>query len=737
MQTPVGRNPPTPRRWPRSVVAVVAGLGFVVAVWIGWRYAPGFGPFGGPVILVSIDTLRADHLPIYGYRQVETPAIDALAADGVVFERAFAHSPQTLPSHASVFTGRLPFEHGVRDNVGFALKAGEPTLARLLQAQGFGTGGFVSAYVLRQEMGIGQGFDVLDDHLPASSPEVAIGEVQRDGADTLAAAERWVDTLRSPRFFLFLHLYEPHTPYTPPERYRRYQPYDGEIAYSDELLGRLVASLKHRNLYDQALIILLSDHGEGLGDHGEMEHGLFLYRETIQVPLVVKLPRRADAGRRVQEPVQHIDLLPTILDMAHAPQPPDLRGRVLTPVFSGGSLPAQGLYAEALYSRYHFGWSELYALTEARYRFIRAPRDELYDLQADPGERQNLAAARGQTRVAMRQALDHLLAGAVIDEPAEVSAESRERLRALGYIGMTATLGSRPGLDTLPDPKDKVQVLEQYRRALDLVKRGEFDLAIAAFRAIVAENPGMADVWSEIAGLLVRQGRVQEAVAVYRRLVEIAPHDPAAVVNVAQALVQTGDLDGARAQAELALELLPEQETRWRVSAHEVLARVALARHDAETARAEAARARQAESSSPLPDCIEGLIRYDAGQWREALPFFEQAIRLDEPRTFPMHDLHYLLGDTLGRVERYADAQREFQTELRLFPYNLRARAGLAMVYRAQGRNDDSDRAIDAMLRLSPTPEAYALAEKLWTMFGERAKAEAARSRRSARGGRR
>ena len=714
--------------------AAVFFVGLLVAVavaWIAWRSRAISRPFAGPLVLVSIDTLRADHLPAYGYRRVETPAIDALAADGVLFEHAWAHSPQTLPSHASLFTGRLPFEHGVRDNLGFALRPSGSTLAGLLRTSGFATGGFVSAYVMREETGVGQGFEVYDDRLPASSPEVAMGEVQRGGADTLAAAERWLDTVRSPRFFLFLHLYEPHTPYAPPARYGRYEPYDGEIAYSDELVGRLVASLKRRSLYDPALIILLSDHGEGLGDHGEMEHGIFLYSETIRVPLIIKRPSQASAGRRVVDAVQHIDLLPTVLDLAGAPRPAGLRGRSLTPLLDGGSLPEQGIYAEALYSRYHFGWSELYALTESRFRFIRAPREELYDIQADAGERHDLAVAREQTRVAMRQALDRLLAGAPVDQPAPATAEARERLRALGYVAMSAAVDSRSGLETLPDPKDKVHVLEQYRQALDLVKHGDFDAAITAFQAIVADNPKMADVWSEIAGLLARRGRLTEAVAAYKRLVEIAPHDPAAIVNVAQVLLQSGDLDGARAQAELALQMLPEGELRWRESACDVIMRVALARSDAAAARAAAARARASDPSSFLPPYAEGLIRYNAGQFGDALPFFEEALRLSEARTFPTEDLHRLAGDTLGRLERHAEAEQHFTAELRVFPHNLRARAGLAMVYRAQGRNDDSDRAIEDMLRRSPTPEAHALAGKLWTMFGEVAKADAVRKRRS------
>jgi arylsulfatase A-like enzyme len=242
-----------------------------VAVVFGaaWLFSTTASRRSGPVVLISIDTLRADHLPVYGYRAVRTPTIDALAADGIVFENAYAHYPQTLPSHVSILSGRLPFEHGVRDNVGFAVKPGETLLPAMLHDAGFTSGGFVSAYVLRDETGIGTGFDHFDARLPPSSPEIAIGEVQRDGAATLAAAKEWLDVLQASRFFLFFHIYEPHSPYKPPSRFSQYAPYDGEIAYADEIVGGLIGSLKRRGLYDDALIVLLSDHGEGLGDHGE------------------------------------------------------------------------------------------------------------------------------------------------------------------------------------------------------------------------------------------------------------------------------------------------------------------------------------------------------------------------------------------------------------------------------------------------------------------------------------
>ena len=716
-------------------------LGFLVvllaaaaaAAWFGWRATRAPSVHTGPIILISIDTLRADRLPVYGYRKVETPAIDALAAESVVFDQAWAHSPLTLPSHASMFTGRLPFEHGVRDNMGFSLKDGTPTLASLLAGRGYATAGFVSAYVLRRDTGIAAGFATYDDALPAASPEKATGEVQRDGAQTLAAAETWLAGRTDQKWFLFLHLYEPHSPYEPPERFRRFtDPYDGEIAYTDELVGRFIETLKRRGDYDRALIVFLSDHGEGLGDHGEMEHGIFLYSETTKVPLIAKLPGAREAGRRVASPVQHVDLVPTILNQIGAPVPQGLRGRSLVPAFEGKTVADAGLYAEALYPRYHFGWSELYALTDARYRFIRAPKDELYDIQEDPGERRSVAAERESTRVAMRQALEQLMAGASVDAPAQMTSESQQRLRALGYVGMQASVSPQTRGDLLPDPKDNVRVLELYRQGLDLVRANRLGEATRAFQTIAASNPAMADVWSEIAGLLVRQGRLEEALAAYKRLVEAAPHDPSAIVSVAQVLLELRRFDEAKAQAGLALDLLPANEARWRATAHKLLMRVALAEKDAVRARAEAGKGEQEDPSLPLTDLVEGLIDYEAGEFADALPHFQAALRRNAGRTFEVPDLRFYAGDCLARLERYAEAEPLLQEEVRLFPGSIRARAGLAMLYQVQGRDEESAQAIEQMLRVSPTPESYATAEKLWTMFGQPGRAAAVRAERRA-----
>jgi tetratricopeptide (TPR) repeat protein len=677
---------------------------------------------GGPIILISIDTLRADRLPLYGYRNGRTPRIDKFAREAVVFEHAYAHAPQTLPSHASILTGQLPFEHGVRDNIGFTIPSSARMLQHDLRDAGYATAGVVSAFVLRQQTGIASGFDFFNSQLPPAAADRSLGQVQRDGMDSLAVVKRWLDGHTDPRFFLFFHIYEPHKPYAPPARWATVpsgDPYDGEVSYSDEIVGALLDDLERRKLYYNATIVLLADHGEGLGDHVEQEHGLFLYDETIRVPLVIKLPESAHGGRRVGLPVQHIDLRPTLDEIAGA-RVSGLRGRSLLPLLNEtGSIRPEGIYSEAMYSRYHFGWSELLSLTDDRYRYIKAPREELYDLARDPREKQNIAPERSQVAVAMGGALRAISGSATIHKPSEVSAEDRQRLQALGYIGSQAAADERPG-EQLPDPKDKAQVLEDYRLATELAGRLKLRESEAIFQKLVKEDPNMTDVWAQYGQVLSMLGNTEGALHAYKEILKRNPTDTGSLIAAASALQQLKRYDEAKAHADLAVARSP-------APAHEMLARIAIARGDADAARREARLAHQADPTLPMPDYVEGLLAYNAGRYAEAAAAFERAAGQERARTLQLNELEYYLGDSLARLERYAEAEPHFRREIALYPFNARARAGLAMLYRAQGRDQESAAAIDEMLEVSPTPEAYNLAAQLWTMFGEPARAAAVR----------
>jgi arylsulfatase A-like enzyme/thioredoxin-like negative regulator of GroEL len=677
-----------------TIILLLAALGTILAALGGWRFARASAPVNGPIILISIDTLRADHLPAYGYTRVKTPAIDALAADGLLFERAYAHAPQTLPAHASLLSGRLPFETGVRDDIS-VVKPSERLLPQMLGERGFATGGVVSTYLLRKETGINQGFDFFDGEMPAAPADRSIGHLKRDGAESEAVAERWLDQQRSQRVFLFLHLFEPHRPYAPPAQYAEYDPYDGEIAYADDIVGRLIRHLKAQQLYDRSTIILLSDHGEGLGDHGEAEHGLFLYDEALHVPLIIKQAGGAGAGRRIPDVVQHADLAPTILDLAKAPIPGNLHGRSLAPILDGtGTLPEQAVYSEAWYARTHFGWSELTALTTPRLRYVRAPEEELYDLGRDPHERDNIATSEASERQTLRTALD--------------------------------AVNTVPPREPAVDPKDKREVVEQFRKAEELSDGEHWDQAIVLLDGIVRAEPELIEVWQELARVAMRIDRFGTAVEAYNHLADLIPSDPSPLLGAASALLKLNKLDEARLEGQAAAERVPDGTTQ--ATAHELLARIALARHDAEEARHEAELVAQADPNLPAAAFVEARLLYDRGKFSEALPLFEQVLAaLSKYAPATIEDVHFYVADTLSRLERLSEAEFEFEEQLRADPHHARANAGLATVYAKTGRTDEAEQTATDMIRISPTPEAYALAAKIWTTLGNPTRAEALR----------
>ncbi|HEY6929116.1 MAG TPA: sulfatase, partial [Thermoanaerobaculia bacterium] len=501
-------------------------------------------PRGTPVILISIDTLRADHLPAYGYRNVETPNLDALRRDSILFENAYSQVPLTLPSHAVILTGLLPYQNGVRDNMGFRLAGSMPTLASLLKKAGYATGAAVSSLALRAERGVDQGFDFYDDHFTAESPD------ERPGIETVSALEKWIDSVGKAPVFAFLHIYEPHTPYKPPEPFRsRYaaSPYDGEIATADAAVGSFLEDLKRRGIYDRALVIFLSDHGEGLGDHGEDEHGVFLYREAIRVPFWWKLPGARDRGRSVSAPVGLVDLAPTLAAALRLPAEKAWQGiNVLAPALASKS--ERLIYAETLYPRLALGWSDLACLVDSRRHYIEGPHAELYDIGSDPAERRDLAGGESDTVRSMRAQMAKLPR----DREARGHATPEEiaKLGALGYISVSRDSNAR----ALPDPRDKIGQLRKYKKIFELYYGGENARVVPAALEILGEDPQIASVWRMLAKSRERLGDLTGAARDLATGLEKCPDAP--LEERSQMLEQQAGVllrAGKRAEAERVL----------------------------------------------------------------------------------------------------------------------------------------------------------------------------------------
>jgi arylsulfatase A-like enzyme len=570
------------------VLAALAALALTAAC--GDRRDP--APAPERILLVTIDTLRADHVGCYGAERAATPTLDTLAAAGVRFAAAVSPAPLTLPAHASLLTALDPPGHGVRHNGIFRLPDAIPTLAERLREAGFATGAVVGSQVLDRRYGLARGFDFYDDRL-AERVAGGSGWPERRADRVVDAALALLDHL-GPRFFLWVHLYDPHAAYDPPAGFASAfasRPYDGEIAFADSQLGRLLGALRARGEEDGLLVVVTSDHGESFGEHGDETHTYLVYETTQHIPLLFAGPG-IPAGRTIAEPVGLVDVAPTLISLARAKPFPTAAGRDLSGLLSGeGGAPANA-YFETLAPQLDFGWSPLLGLREGSFKYIRAPRPELYDLATDPGEERNLATRRPELVASLEAALETRLRGAPgrAAPPLDLTPAENEALAALGYLAPAAVASARElGKVGGDDPKDRLTVIAEVRRAqvsmaegrageglVRLRALGEVGPAVAGLRAAaamavgdsasaerdartaLAALPGRSDFRSLLARALDAQGRSGEATAELRKLPADAPLPAAVALRLAAADAADGEIDTGLRRLERALELAPE-----------------------------------------------------------------------------------------------------------------------------------------------------------------------------------
>jgi arylsulfatase A-like enzyme len=646
-----------------TFILVLVALSTCLAALGGWRFARASAPVNGPIVVVSVEALRADRLPAYGFRAAKTPAIDALAADGVVFERAYANSPQTLPSHVSMLTGRLPFATGVRDSVGFAVGKSERLLQEMLRDRGFATAGIVSSFLLRKDTGIGRGFTLFDDD-------------RRQSATT--AAERWLDANGSGRAFLFLHVGRSSD-----------SDYDAHVADADAALGRLVRYLRGHQLYDRSTIVFLSDHGEGLGEHGEETHGALVGEGVLRVPLILKAPAGEHAGRRVADPVQLVDLVPTVLDLAKAPIPGNLDGRTLAPLVDGGRFERRLIYSESLFGSYHFEVAPLQTLTDGRFRYVAGAREELFDLRPSDAGEIDVAGEHPDVVAAMREALRKLAVPAPRQDAAVVDAD-RSRLEAEGYVGLRVPGSPLMDVDRSADASDRIRIIEDYRQAVRTAAARQWPEAADRLRALAHQVPDAADVWAHLGEAAGRAERHDLALDAYRRAVDLDPELVSARLFAAYELMRVRRLDEAVALTESALALAPA-EPAVGSRGHELLARVALLRRDFVGAREEAALAETADPRRPVGAFVDARIAHEQGRYEAAADAFDTALAtIAKTHADLPADFRYYAADTLMRVDRTAEAEYLLLEQAREYPLNARVRALLTTLYRSTGRADDT-----------------------------------------------
>lgn len=519
------------------------------------------------VVLITIDTVRPDHLGCYGYKLIETPHLDALAAAGIRFTNASTPVPITLPAHSVMLTGTYPMRTGMHDFSGNRLNASQPTVATLLHAKGYATGAVLGSAVLDSRFGLNRGFDFYYDHFDFSRlDEKNIDAMMRPGNEVVDRALGWLEGNRRKPFFLWVHLYDAHHPYNPPSPYLqkyRARPYDGGIAFVDAQVGRVVAYLKAKGIFDRTLIVVAGDHGEGLGEHGEKTHGFFIYDTTLHVPLIFKLPAGAGLQKSVVDDSANLaDLLPTVLEIAGAGRPKEVQGRSLVPSMAGkpNGAPAEN-YAETYLPRIHFNWSELRGVRYRQYHFIDAPRAELYDLSADPHELKNLYSAQRAVANELRKRLGQLIAqftpasGEKTAETTGLDPALMERLKSLGYVAVAGGGDDVLSDRRLADPKDRVQVYELVSDALADSQRGHYAESIQKLQQALKTEKDSLPVHYLLALNYYRQDNFSIAIEELRIVLKLSPEYTLANYYLGLSYTQTGDWDQAVASFRRTLEL--------------------------------------------------------------------------------------------------------------------------------------------------------------------------------------
>src|SRR5258708_750537 len=516
------------------------------------------------VVVITIDTLRADHLGCYGYKQIRTPNIDALAAESARLERAYTPVPVTLPAHTAIFTGTYPTLSGMHDFSGNKLNPNQPTLASVLKQQGYVTGAVVGSAVLDSRFGLNNGFDFYYDHFDFNPlQESNLEEMERPGNVVADVTLDWLAGNYKTSFLLWMHLYDPHYPYRPPAPYNeQYKDrlYDGEIAFADAQVGRLIAFLKAKNLYRNTIIVLTGDHGESLGEHGERTHGFFLYNATLHVPVIIHLPQATSSVKTISGVVSLVDLMPTVLQALKVDLPAQVQGRSLLPLMTAKTEEEPpNVYPDTSLPPLHFTCPNLRSVETEKYQFIEAPKPELYDLSRDPCETQNLYAEKkavaGELQARVRAMIRHYSPDRELAEKNGLDPALMEHFKSLGYAGLFGRGDFTTTASSLPDPKDRIQVHELISDAIAESQHGEYQSSTEKLTTALKTEPASVPIHYLLGLNYYRLHDFSKAADEFQRVLQLSPDYELAVYQLGVAYARTGDFDQAIAMLKRALQL--------------------------------------------------------------------------------------------------------------------------------------------------------------------------------------
>ncbi|MCD6451952.1 MAG: sulfatase-like hydrolase/transferase [Acidobacteria bacterium] len=652
------------------------------------------------VLLITLDTTRADRLACYGFPEIKTPNLDKLAEEGILFEDAHCDVPLTFPSHTSIMTGTYTLHHGMKDNGYYFLPDEATTLAEILKGKGYTTGAVMGAYVLDSKWGLAQGFDFYYDSFDIKKfKSFSLGDIQRRGDEVLKHGISWLDKNKGERFFLWLHFYDPHTPYDPPEPFKSEymgRPYIGEIAYTDMLVGKAIDYLKKNDLLDKTIIVVVGDHGESLGEHKEATHGFFIYEATTHVPLIFRFPGRKYRGERISELVRTIDITPTILNALGIPIPKEIEGRSLIPLMVGkkakGTITA---YSESYFPRFHYGWSELKAIQTRRYKYIDAPKPELYDLITDPMELNNLIEEKKDIARKLKLTLETVIKRYSQKGKAkrveQLDPETIARLRALGYVGAGAPVGSYEGKP--PDPKDKIHLFRAMGIAREFLNNKEYQLAEEKLKEIIAEDPNIVDAHFTLATVYKDLGEMDKAIAEFKETLKLKPDYSIAVFNLANTYRQMGKLDEALAGFLRLSQLNPKEYTSY-----VQIADIYMEKGDHQSAYKYFVKALSLKEELPLAHNGLGVIYYKRGDLARAEKEFKRAIEL-APK-FPK--VHFNLAQLYEDKGAYEEAKKEYEKEIEYYPDNYKAHYNLGRLLGKLGDREGEIAELKKSIELSP-----------------------------------
>ena len=663
---------------------LVLAFPFVVPARAGNNPPP--TPQPASIVLISIDTLRADRLGCYGYRRGATPHIDAIAQGGTLFTAINSQVPLTFPSHVSLFTSTYPFFNGVEDNAE-VLRPNAVTLATVLKSRGYHTGAFVGGFTLDRRFGLNQGFDEYNSTFPSHQQAgTDPGDVKRLGAEVVADAVRWLQANSGGPFFLFLHLYDLHTPYNLPASYHaRYgSGYDAELRYVDEQVGVFWDALHQSQILGKTLIVFTSDHGESLGEHGEQTHGYFIYQSTLGVPLIIHWPAAAPPySSRIGESASLMDVAPTILQFEGITAPPEFQGRSLLEMArTGAQVTPRDVYSESLYAHNHFGCAPLRSLRTGRYKYIQAPRAEIFDLIADPGETRNLFDQKRALALAFQEKLaglrtqfksGHPLGGKALDP------EAVARLSSLGYVAVSTPHSEGP--DKGADPKDRVADFENYGRAIVLASSGQIEESNAILEKLLAEHPELLDLRMSLGLNYQRLQRHDDAAREFRLVLKTDPLNVQAHFNLGLSLYQLHLTADAAKELDAALTIAP-----YYTHAEELLGSLSLEKGDYAGGRQHYEHILTVDPGDYSAHYNLGALDILQGQWEAGERHLRAAILADPASP----EAHNTLGSLYLQKGDLDKAGSEFQEAIRLRPQYASAHYNLGLVFQRQNRENDA-----------------------------------------------